>query len=93
MAEIVCGGHIDLAAFRDHLGRRLPLYAHPVLLRLRDEIDVTATFKPLKRETGPETYDPDTCPDRLYVHDPSQGAYVVLDRGIYALIRAGRMQL
>jgi fatty-acyl-CoA synthase len=93
MAEIVCRSPIDLAAFHDHLVRSLPRYAHPVLLRLRDGIDITATFKPLKRGTGPEAYDPDTCPDRLYVHDPAQGGYVALDQGFYERIRSGGMQL
>jgi fatty-acyl-CoA synthase len=92
MAEIVCRGPIDLAAFRDHLARHLPRYAHPVLLRLRDEIDITATFKQLKRATGPDGYDPATCPDRLYVNDPGQHAYVVLDHALYERIRAGSMQ-
>jgi fatty-acyl-CoA synthase len=93
MAEIVCCGPIDLAGFRDHLMQRLPRYAHPVLLRLREEIDLTATFKPLKRGTGPEGYDPAGCPDRLYVNDPGQRAYVALDHKIYERICAGRMQL
>jgi fatty-acyl-CoA synthase len=93
MAEIVCRGSIDLSAFRDHLARHLPRYAHPVLLRLREEIDVTPTFKPLKRGTGPDGYDPAACVDRLYVLDPEQRAYVVLDPRLYERIRAGRMQL
>jgi fatty-acyl-CoA synthase len=93
MAEIVCRGPIDLAAFREHLVRHLPRYAHPVLLRLRSEIDVTATFKPLKHGNGSDGYDPDACPDRLFVHDPEQQAYVVLDRGLYARICAALMPL
>jgi fatty-acyl-CoA synthase len=93
MAEIVCRGSIDLPAFRDHLARHLPRYALPVLLRLREEIDVTPTFKPLKHGTGPDDYDPSACPDRLYVSDPERRAYVVLDQGLYERIRAGRMQL
>jgi fatty-acyl-CoA synthase len=93
MAEIVYRGPIDLAAFRDHLVRHLPRYAHPVLLRLRCEIDVTATFKPLKRGSGPDGYDPGACLDPLFVHDPQQQAYVVLDRALYARICAGHMAL
>jgi fatty-acyl-CoA synthase len=93
MAEIVCRVPIDLAAFRDHLARRLPRYAHPVLLRLRDEIDITATFKPLKHGTEPDGYDPRACSDRLYVNDPEQRAYVVLDKGLYERICTGVMQL
>jgi fatty-acyl-CoA synthase len=93
MAEIVCRGQIDLAAFRDHLAGRLPRYAHPVLLRLRHEIDITATFKQLKRGTGPDGYDPATCPDGLYVNDPELRAYVQLDQRLYERIRDGGMQL
>jgi fatty-acyl-CoA synthase len=93
MAEIVCRSPIDLSAFRDHLAQRLPRYAHPVLLRLREEIDVTATFKQLKRSSGPDSYDPATCPDGLYVNDPERRAYVPLDQALYERIRAGGMQL
>jgi fatty-acyl-CoA synthase len=93
MAEIVCRGPIDFTAFRDHLARHLPRFAHPVLLRLREQIDVTATFKPMKRAAGPDGYDPGTCADRLYVNDPEQRAYVMLDRALYARICAGKMPL
>jgi fatty-acyl-CoA synthase len=93
MAEIVCRGPLDLSAFRDHLAQRLPRYAHPVLLRLRDEIEVTATFKQLKHGTAPEDYDPATCPDGLYVNDPERRAYVRLNQALYERIRAGSMQL
>jgi fatty-acyl-CoA synthase len=93
MAEIVCRGPIDLGEFRDHLAQHLPRYAHPVLLRLRKEIDLTPTFKPLKPTIGPEAYDPGVCPDGLFVNDPEQHAYVALDQALYARIRAGAMQL
>jgi hypothetical protein len=41
MAELVCARPIDLAAFRDHLMRCVPRYAHPVLLRVQNHINVT----------------------------------------------------
>src|SRR5262249_11506192 len=93
MAEIVCSGVIDLCAFREHLTQRLPRYAHPVLLRMRREIDVTPTFKQLKRADALEGYDPGTCPDALYVNDPDRRAYVVLDQQLYDRIRKGQLQL
>jgi fatty-acyl-CoA synthase len=93
MAEIVCRGEIDLSAFRDHLAQRLPRYAHPVLLRLRKEIDLTPTFKPLKRQDREDCYDPSTCPDELYVNDPARSAYIALDRALYEHIRVGGMSL
>jgi fatty-acyl-CoA synthase len=93
MAEIVCSGPIDLSAFRDHLAQHLPRYAHPVLLRLRKEIDLTPTFKPLKRGGGQDGYDPGACPDGLYVNDPERRAYVALDQRLYERIRVGGMPL
>jgi len=91
MAEIVRAGTIDLAAFRDHLARHLPKFAHPVLLRMRDSIDVTPTFKPMKNAAM--SFDPDACPDALYVHDPERRAYVTLDRDLYRRIVTGKMRL
>jgi fatty-acyl-CoA synthase len=93
MAEIVCCGPIDLSAFRRHLAQHLPRYAHPVLLRLRKEIDLTPTFKPLKRGGGQDGYDPSVCLDELYVNDPELSAYVALDHRLYARIQAGGMPL
>jgi fatty-acyl-CoA synthase len=93
MAEIVCGGAVDLAALRAHLVERLPRYALPVLLRIRIEIDLTPTFK--QRKNAPEQggYDPATCPDPLYVHDPEHRAFVALDEALYRRIQAGRIRL
>jgi fatty-acyl-CoA synthase len=89
MAEIVCRGEIDLSAFRDHLAQHLPRYAHPVVLRLRREIDLKPTFKPLKRGGREESYDPSACPDPLYVNDPDRRAYIPLDQRLYERLREG----
>ena len=93
MAEIVCVDALDLAALRGHLLARLPRYALPVLLRIRTEIDLTPTFK--QRKNAPEHggYDPATCPDALYVHDPERRAYVALDPALYARLQAGQLRL
>ena len=92
MAEIVCSSAIDFCAFREHLARHLPKYAHPVLLLIRKEIDVTPTFKQLKQRDA-DGYDLDRCSEALYVNDPDRGAYVAMDRKLYDRIRKGPMQL
>jgi fatty-acyl-CoA synthase len=38
MATIVAGDPLDLAALRTHLIDRLPDYARPVFLRVRDDL-------------------------------------------------------
>jgi fatty-acyl-CoA synthase len=92
MAELVCAVPIDLLAFQDHLARRLPRYAHPVLLRMQSEINVTPTFKQMKSRSAADL-DPQTCPVPLYVLGPEQRAYVLLDRALYARILSGMLRL
>jgi fatty-acyl-CoA synthase len=89
MAAIVAKGHFDLTAFCDHLIERLPGYARPVFVRLRDEIDVTATFKQKKINLVKEGFDPAASDDPIYFNDPAAHAFVRLDGALYQRIRAG----
>jgi fatty-acyl-CoA synthase len=93
MAEIVCDGALDVAALREHLVARLPRHALPVLLRVSSEIELTTTFKQVKHAASRGGYDPSTCPDALYVHDPGRRAYVPLDPPLYRRIQAGQFRL
>src|SRR5262249_43941605 len=45
MATLVTRAPLDLAALRAHLIERLPDYARPRFLRLREALDITGTFK------------------------------------------------
>jgi fatty-acyl-CoA synthase len=93
MAEIVSSGVVDLAKLRDHLARRLPKFALPVFLRLRSQIEVTPTFKPLKESRAQSGFDPTECPDTLFVYDAECCAYVILDQVLYRRIVLGEMRL
>jgi fatty-acyl-CoA synthase len=92
MAAIVPGDGFDLARLRRHLTERLPDYARPVFLRLRDGIALTGTFKPQKQALAAEGYDPAAIADDLYVDDRAPGAYVKLDLALYARIQAGKVR-
>ncbi len=76
MATLVAAGPLDLAALRTHLARTLPPYARPLFLRLKDAIDVTATFKHKKSELAREGFDPTATRDPIYLDDPDRQAYV-----------------
>ena len=58
MATLVTDDELDLAAFRTHLIDRLPEYARPLFLRIRNEMEVTATFKYTKTDLVRQGYDP-----------------------------------
>jgi len=93
MATVVPDGGLDLAAFRAHLTDRLPGYARPLFLRIRRELDVTATFKHAKTELVRQGYDPAASADVVYFNDPERGAFVRLDQALYDGIQAGRIRL
>jgi len=92
MAVLVGGGDLNLVELRKHLARRLPPYARPLFLRLRDGIDVTGTFKHKKSDLVREGFDPKATRDAIYFDDPQLQAYVSLDPALHARIAAGSLR-
>jgi len=92
MAAIVCGD-CDLTAFYRHLETSLPDYARPVFLRIRKDIEVTATFKQRKLDLVKEGFDPDRIIDPLYFNDPSTRAFAPLDKATYERIQSGQQRV
>jgi fatty-acyl-CoA synthase len=93
MAAIVGDGAVDLAALRAHLTAHLPEYARPLFLRVRNEIEVTATFKHKKHELMREGYDPAGTTDPIYFDDRARRAFVPLDQALFDRIQAGQLRL
>jgi fatty-acyl-CoA synthase len=93
MAAVVARDHLDLAALREHFARRLPDYARPVFLRIREGIDVTSTFKQKKLDLVAEGFDPGRTGDPIYFNDPARKAFVRLDAALYDDIDQGRVRL
>jgi fatty-acyl-CoA synthase len=93
MAAIVCDPALDLMALRSYLAAHLPDYARPLFLRIRGEIDVTATFKQLKVSLVKDGFDPLSIRDAIYFDDPRRRAYVRLDATLYREIVSGTARL
>jgi fatty-acyl-CoA synthase len=93
MAAVVCEDNIDLAALRAHLLARLPEYARPLFLRIRGEIEVTATFKQKKIDLVKQGFDPSNTKDSIYFNDPQTRAFTRLDAALYNRIQAGDVKL
>jgi fatty-acyl-CoA synthase len=92
MAVLAADGAIDLAALRRHLVERLPAYARPLFVTIREEIEITGTFKHRKAAGGP-SYDPSASADPIYFNDPAREAFVPLDADLYRRIRSGEARL
>jgi fatty-acyl-CoA synthase len=93
MAMIVCDEELDVGNFRTHLSNRLPEYAHPMFLRIRSELEVTATFKYTRNHLMREAYDPVAADDLIYFNDRKRGAFVRLDTELYDRLRTGQVRL
>jgi fatty-acyl-CoA synthase len=93
MAAIVVDERFDLARFRAHLDARLPGYARPLFLRILGEMEVTATFKHKKSDLARSGYDPTLTDDAIYFNDAGCGAFVPLDKTLYARIQGGAIRL
>jgi len=93
MAAIVVDGDLDLAALRAHVVSRLPEYARPLFLRIKGEIDVTATFKQKKVDLVRQGFDPTATSDPIYFDDPASQAFVRLDKELYDRLQIGEVRV
>ena len=92
MAALVVGDGFNLAVLRRQLDC-LPAYARPVFVRIRQELETTATFKHQKGELAREGYDPGATSDAVYVNDLQQGAFARMDAAQFERIETGRIRL
>jgi fatty-acyl-CoA synthase len=93
MAAIVVKPDFDLDRFRAHLANRLPVYAQPVFLRIRDDLSATPTFKFTKQELAREGYSLQALADALYVHDREREAYIPVNEDVFSRVQGGEMKL
>jgi fatty-acyl-CoA synthase len=93
MAAIVVDDRFDLAQLHEHLARRLPAYACPVMVRICAALDSTETFKQKKQDLMREGFDPGLVGDPLFYRDPASGSYRSLDAASHAGILDGSIRL
>ena len=93
MAALALEGEPDLSALRSHLLECLPAYACPVFVRIRSELELTATFKLSKTDLVRQAYDPLATSDAIYFNHPDHKAFVPLDKALYDRIQNGQIRL
>jgi fatty-acyl-CoA synthase len=93
MATLGIDGELDLAALRGHLAARLPHYARPLFLRIRNEMEVTATFKYKKADLVRQGYDPAATSDAIYFDCAERDTFVRLESAVYDRIQLGLLHL
>jgi citronellyl-CoA synthetase len=91
--KLLEGAEIDWEAFATFVTEKLPPYARPYFIRLRDEIDATNSFKQLKQKLQKEGFNPAIVKDPLYFLDPRANTYVALTEKIYEEIVSHQVRL
>jgi fatty-acyl-CoA synthase len=89
MAALVTERWFDLAAFRAHVGERLPAYARPLFVRLRTSLERTSTFKSNKQQLMRDGFDPALTDDPVHV---DVGGYVRVDAEVMLSIVERRVR-
>jgi fatty-acyl-CoA synthase len=93
MATVVAEDPLDLVEFRKHLVSRLPPYARPLFLRIRNDVEVTGTFKYSKTDLVRQGYDPVASNDVLYFDNTEAETFTPLDKELYDRIQVGSIRL
>jgi fatty-acyl-CoA synthase len=93
MAAIVVDERFDPAVLHRHVAANLASYARPLFLRLRDEVEITTTFKHRKRELVTEGFDPGAIADPLLFRDTEADGYVPLSAELYERIVTGDIRV
>ena len=86
MAALSTNKEIDLVKLYQKLSSSLPAYAQPLIIRIKNEIEVTGTFKHRKVELVKEGYDPKNISEPLYFCDHQSRKYVPLDNDLFGSI-------
>ena len=83
----------DISALPGFLATKLPSYACPRFIRLRRQIEVTATFKQKKVKLVEDGYDPQKMDGDLYYSESDSGLYRPLTGKLYRDIMSGQKEL
>lgn len=86
------GRDFNPQAFYQHLAAKLPDYALPRFVRLRDAHDLTTTFKVKKSQLKRESFSLTDVTDKLFVLLDAQRGYQPLDETTYRAINSGQVR-
>ncbi|KAI4894328.1 hypothetical protein NFI96_025116, partial [Prochilodus magdalenae] len=87
------GRSFDGSALFDQVQSLLPSYAWPRFIRIQVEVDVTSTFKQMKRKLAEEGFNPNTVRDPLYFLEDRKRTYVPMTEEVFSSITEGRLRL
>lgn len=82
----------DVAAFSRHINEKLPAYAVPVFVRIREQEDITGTFKYRKVELKKEHYDLNQVNEPIFVMLPKQDSFIPFGQDLAKQIKLKKIR-
>lgn len=76
-----------------HVITYLPSYARPRFIRIKNDLDVTGTYKHIKVKLVEESFDPALIKDPLFILDETVKNYTPLTQEIYESVMQGDFRL
>jgi acyl-CoA synthetase (AMP-forming)/AMP-acid ligase II len=83
-------GKFDFEKFSKFINNKIPTYAIPIFLRVKNEFATTATDKIQKVKLKKEGYNIKKIEDPIYIRLPRASTYIPLTKEIYEGIMAGK---
>ncbi|XP_036399184.1 very long-chain acyl-CoA synthetase-like [Megalops cyprinoides] len=87
------GKEFDCASTYSHVASYLPSYAWPRFIRIQNSLEVTATFKQMKRKLVEEGFNPAVIQDAVYILSEKERRYVPMLQETYNSIVSQKMKL
>ena len=93
MAALSTSKDINLIKLYEKLSLSLPAYAQPLIIRIKNEMETTGTFKHRKVELAKEGYSPKNISEPLYFCDHQSREYIPLDSNLFDRIQNQELKL
>ncbi|KAL2088891.1 hypothetical protein ACEWY4_015790 [Coilia grayii] len=90
---IAKGKELDCESMFGHIASYLPAYAQPRFIRVQNLVEVTGTFKQMKKKLVEEGFSPALITDPLFFLDDKERCYVPMTEDIYQAVVTGSIKL
>ncbi|XP_062405796.1 long-chain fatty acid transport protein 2-like [Sardina pilchardus] len=90
---ITKGKELDCKKMFSHVSSYLPAYAQPRFIRIQNCVEVTGTFKQMKKTVVEEGFNPTLVTDPLFFLDDKDKSYVPMTEDIYQAVVCGNKKL
>lgn len=93
MAAITTDTGFELAHFQKHVAANLPSYAHPLFIRLCDQLETTGTFKMTKEPLIRRGISVSSPAEPVWFNDRQQACFIECDAELLYLVQTGGIPL